>query len=212
MADKDKKIKVKSWYTNRYQIVVVQRNVLLLITIISIITVAISVLFVKNFMSSKSLEPYVIEIDDKSGMATVVQQISSQTYTANDMVRRYFINKYIQSSLGYNPQTYREDSESIRLFSSTQIYGAYRARVNPFALGADSKIDVKITSLMFKENSLVEIRVTKNITISGQGSSTKNELIIMNFSFAPEMGLTMEERLINPLGFQVTKFDIADAY
>lgn len=65
---------------------------------------------------------------------------------------------------------------------------------------------------MFKENSLVEIRVTKNITISGQGSSTKNELIIMNFSFAPEMGLTMEERLINPLGFQVTKFDIADAY
>lgn len=126
MANKDKKIKVKSWYTNRYQIVVVQRNVLLLITIISIITVAISVLFVKNFMSSKSLEPYVIEIDDKSGMATVVQQISSQTYTANDMVRRYFINKYIQSSLGYNPQTYREDSESIRLFSSTQIYGAYK--------------------------------------------------------------------------------------
>lgn len=213
MTDKNnKKIKVKSWYTNRYQIVVVQRNVLLMVAIISIITVAIAVLFVKNFMSSKSLEPYVIEIDDKTGMATVVDQISSKTYSANDMVRRYFINKYIQSSLGYNPQTYREDSESIRLFSNSQIYGAYRARINPFALGADSKIDVKITSMIFKENSTVEIRVSKNLNISGQGSTTKNEIIIMNFIFAPELGLSMEERLINPLGFQVTKFDIGDAY
>lgn len=213
MTDKsNKKIKVKSWYTNRYQIVVVQRNVLFMVAIICIITVAVSVLFVKNFMSSKSLEPYVIEIDDKTGMASVVEQISSKTYTANDMVRRYFINKYIQSSLGYNPQTYREDSESIRLFSSSQIYGAYRTRINPFALGADSKIDVKVTSMIFKENSTVEIRITKNLNISGQGTTTKNEIIIMNFAFVPELGLSMEERLINPLGFQVTKFDIGDAY
>ena len=96
MSDKEsKKIKIKSWYSNRYQIVVVQRNILLLLTIISIIAVAASVTFVKNMMSSKSLEPYVIEIDEKTGIATTIQQPTSQNYTANEVMRRYFINKYI---------------------------------------------------------------------------------------------------------------------
>ena len=99
MSDKEsKKIKIKSWYSNRYQIVVVQRNILLLLTIISIIAVAASVTFVKNMMSSKSLEPYVIELDEKTGIATTIQQPTSQNFTANEVMRRYFLNKYIQAS------------------------------------------------------------------------------------------------------------------
>ena len=68
MSDKEsKKIKIKSWYSNRYQIVVVQRNILLIIAMISIVAVATSIIFVKNVMSSKSLEPYVIQVDEKTG-------------------------------------------------------------------------------------------------------------------------------------------------
>ena len=211
MSNKNnKKIKVKSWYANRHQIVTVQRNVLLLITIVSIITVAVSVFFVKNFMSSKSLEPYVIEIDDKTGMATVVQQISSQNYTANEAMRRYFINKFIQASTGYNPQTYREDSETIRLFSNPKIYSEYRNRINPLALGADTKIAVRIKSIIFKDFTSAEIRITREIMSGAQGNTTKNEVLFITFVFVPEMRLTLEERLINPLGFQVLKFDIGD--
>jgi type IV secretory pathway component VirB8 len=32
----------------------------------------------------------------------------------------------------------------------------------------------------------------------------------MNFFFAPEISLSMEERLINPLGFQIIKFEIGE--
>lgn len=211
MSDKEnKKTKIKSWYSNRYQIVVVQRNVLLLFTMVSIITVAVAVGFVKNFMSSKSLEPYVIEIDDKTGMATIINQITSQNYTANEVVKRYFINKYINSALGYNPKTYRENSEEIRLFSTASVFNAYKNRINPYVFGADSKIDVKIRSLMFKDAMNIEIRVTRDINVVGQQPSVKNEIIYMTFYFAPEMQLTMEERMINPLGFQVAKFEVAE--
>jgi type IV secretion system protein VirB8 len=211
VSDKNnKKIKVKSWYSNRHQIVTVQRNVLLLIVIVSIITVAISVMFVKNFMSSKSLEPYVIEIDDKTGMATVVQQISSQNYTANEAMRRYFLNKFIQAATGYNPQTFREDSETIRLFSAPQIYVEYRNRINPLALGSDTKIAVRIKSIIFKDITSAEVRITREIMSGNQGNTTKNEVIFIRFVFVPEIPFTIEERLINPLGFQVLKFDIGD--
>lgn len=210
MADKDKKIKIKSWYSNRYQIVAVQRNVLLLLTATSIIMVAIAVFFVKNFMSSKSLEPYVIEINEKTGTAVVVQQISSQTFTANEVMKRYFINKYVQSSLSYNPRNYKENSEEVRLFSTSQIFNEYRNRINPYSLGAESQIEVKIRSLLFKDNMNVEIRTTREIDIVGQKPVTKNEIIYMTFYFAPELNLSIEERLINPLGFQVSKFEVAE--
>ncbi|MFM6973332.1 MAG: virB8 family protein [Alphaproteobacteria bacterium] len=210
MADKDKKIKIKSWYSNRYQIVAVQRNVLLLLTATSIIMVAIAVFFVKNFMSSKSLEPYVIEINEKTGTAVVVQQITSQTFTANEVMKRYFINKYVQSSLSYNPRNYKENSEEVRLFSTSQIFNEYRNRINPYSLGSESQIGVKIRSLLFKDNMNVEIRTTREIDIVGQKPATKNEIIYMTFYFAPELNLSIEERLINPLGFQVSKFEVAE--
>lgn len=210
MAEKDKKIKIKSWYSNRYQIVAVQRNVLLLLTATSIIMVAIAVFFVKNFMSSKSLEPYVIEINEKTGTAVVVQQITSQTFTANEVMKRYFINKYVQSALTYNPRNYKENSEEVRLFSTSQIFNEYRNRINPYSLGSESQIELKIRSLLFKDNMNVEIRTTREINIVGQKSTTKNEIIYMAFYFAPELNLSIEERLINPLGFQVSKFEVAE--
>ena len=76
--NKKSKSKIKSWYSNRYQIVVVQRNILLLFTLVSMFSVAISIIFVKTIMSSKSLEPYVIEVEEKTGIATVVDQISAR--------------------------------------------------------------------------------------------------------------------------------------
>ena len=212
MSDKEsKKIKIKSWYSNRYQIVVVQRNILLLLTIISIIAVAASVTFVKNMMSSKSLEPYVIELDEKTGIATTIQQPTSQNYTANEVMRRYFINKYIQATMNYNPKTYKQDSEVARLFSSPAIYNAYKKRINPNELGGNSTITTKIKSLIFRENAL-EARTTSEISTSGGPSVTKNEILFINFFFAPDTPLSMEERLINPLGFQVSDFEIGEDY
>jgi type IV secretion system protein VirB8 len=213
MSDKEsKKIKIKSWYSNRYQIVVVQRNILLLLTIISIVAVAASVTFVKNMMSSKSLEPYVIEIDEKTGIATTVQQPTSQNYTANEVMRRYFINKYIQATMNYNPKTYKQDSEVARLFSSPAIYNAYKKRINPNILGGGSTITTKVKSLLFKDSNSLEIRSTSEIVTSGTPPITKNEILFMNFFFAPDIALSMEERLINPLGFQVSNFEIGEDY
>jgi NDP-sugar pyrophosphorylase family protein len=91
----DKKNKIKSWYSNRYQIVVVQRNVLLLLTIVSIIVVAIAIGFVKNFMSSKSLEPYIIEIDDKS----FVQKFSEKSATSHSNIANSAIYMFKDKSL-----------------------------------------------------------------------------------------------------------------
>ncbi|MBM3579202.1 MAG: type IV secretion system protein [Alphaproteobacteria bacterium] len=204
------KLKIKSWYSNRYQIVVVQRNILLLFTLISMFSVAVAVIFVKNIMSSKSIEPYVIQVEEKSGIATVVNQLTAQHFTGDQAIRRYFINNFIHLASGYNPETYKQDVEKVRLYSNPGIYADYRNRINTHALGSDTRIEVRIKSVQFTDDNNAQIRIARQISVKDKGSTTKDEVISFGFYFAPETNLTMEERLINPLGFQVNKYQIAD--
>ncbi|NBV07002.1 MAG: type IV secretion system protein [Proteobacteria bacterium] len=207
-TSKKSKLKIKSWYSNRYQIVVVQRNILLLFTFISMLSVAVAVLFVKNIMSSKSLEPYVIEVESKTGVATIVNQLTTQNFTGDQVIRRYFINSFIQSASGYDPKTYKQDVDKVRLFSTPTVYSEFRNRINARELGTDSKIEVRIKSVQFTDANTAQIRVLRLISNSDK-TTQKDEVISMNFFFA-DLNLTMEERLINPLGFQVSKYSIAD--
>ena len=60
------------------------------------------------------------------------------------------------------------------------------------------------------DNNTVQIRLARQITKKESATETKDEIITMGFYFAPAMKLSMEERLINPLGFQVNKYMIAE--
>lgn len=203
------KFKIKSWYSNRYQIVVVQRNILLFLSILLTVSMTASIIFVKYVMSSKSLEPYVIEIEEKSGVPTIVNQMTTQNLTGDESVKKYFINQFIQAAAGYDPKTYRMDAEKVRLMSTQAIYSDFRTRINPRTLGVDSKIELRIKSIKFLDPVTVQIRILRITSSKERGTSQKDEVINMSFYFA-NLTLNAEERLINPLGFQVTSFSITE--
>ena len=208
-AEKKTKLKIKSWYSNRYQMVVVQRNILLLFTIVSMVSVAVAVIFVKNIMSSKSLEPYVIEVEQKTGVPTVVEQLTSQQFTGDQMVRKYFINQFIHAASAYDAKTYKTDAERIRLFSVPSVYSEFRQRINAKELGTSTSIEVRIKSVQFPEPNVAQIRLARQTRADGYDPIMKDEIITMNFYFA-NLDLNLEERLINPLGFQVSRYLIAE--
>jgi type IV secretion system protein VirB8 len=209
-AKSQQKLKLKSWYSNRYQIVVVQRNILLFFTLVSMLSVTIAVIFVKNIMSSKSLEPYVIEVEAKTGVATVVSQLTAQNFSGDQMVRRYFINQFVQAASAYDPVTYRLDLEKVRLLSASRVYSDFRRRIDAKQLGAESRYQVRIKSIQFPEPNTAQIRVLRQIDLPNSDPTSKNEIITMKFYFSPNMELSMEDRLINPLGFQVSEYNISE--
>lgn len=211
MADSKKsKIKIKSWYSNRYQIVMVQRNVLLLFTLVSMFSVAVAVIYVKNIMASKSIEPYVIQVEDKSGIATIVNQLTAENFTGDQVIRKYFINEFIHAASGYDPKSYKKDAEKVRLYSTPGIYADYRNRINPKQLGTESLMEVRIKSIQPLDQNTLQIRIARQLSFKDQNPTTKDEVITMGFYFSPEMNLTMEERLVNPLGFQVNRYTIVE--
>ncbi|MFT6106844.1 MAG: type IV secretion system protein VirB8 [Rickettsiales bacterium] len=207
----EQKFKIKSWYSNRYQIVVVQRNILFFLTALLTISMTTSIIFVKFVVSSKSLDPYVIEIEEKSGVPTVVNQLTSETLTADESVKKYFIHLFIQAAAAYNPRTYRLDAEKVRLLSIQNIYSNFKNRIDYRRLGVDSRIKLRVKTMEFLGSSNIKIRVARDFFSKEDGSSTKNEIINMSFNFT-DLKLSAEERLINPLGFQVNSFSISEEY
>ncbi len=202
------KEKKKSWYYSRYQSVVVQRNILLMFALLSMIAVTVSVVFVRTVTASKSLDPYVIEIEEKTGVPVVVEQLSKQYLTGNQMIIRYFLNQYIHASSGYDARLYRQSIDGVRLLSTPGVYVDFRRRIRPKDLGNGASIKVRIKSIQFPGPNTAQVRLLK--VVSGDNSDrTINELINIEFRFA-ELALSAEERMINPLGFQVGRYLITE--
>ena len=93
-------------------------------------------------------------------------------------------------------------------FLRQKIYANFRRRIKARSLGGESKIEVRIKSIQFIDSKNVQIRILRKISAAGSPSNSVNEVINLGFHFSPQINLTMEERFINPLGFQVTKYDI----
>lgn len=203
-----KKEKLKSWYHDRYQSVVVQRNILLLFSLMSMVAVTVCVIFVKSITASKSLDPYVIEVEEKTGIPVVVEQLSTEYLTGNQMIIRYFLNQYIQAASGYDPRLYKLQATQVRLLSTSDMYSSYLRRISPRVLGGDGKIDVRIKSIQFPAANMAQVRLLRVIKIKDSVTSV-NELINIEFVFK-QLTMNSEERLINPLGFQVGKYLVTE--
>ena len=206
-----KKFKVKSWYANRYQFILVQRNILLIFALFSTIAVSFGMIFLNQVVASKSLEPYIIEVEEKTGIPTVVQQMTTEEFTGNELMKKYFINQFVLAAAGYNPRTYPEDSEKVRVFSNSEVFGYFKNLINPRDLGTDSRINVKIKSIQFSNENTAQVRILREKIrgISNETTQT-HELATLNFLFDPNIQLSSEERLLNPLGFQVKYYSVTE--
>ncbi|WP_236870553.1 VirB8/TrbF family protein [Candidatus Bandiella numerosa] len=77
---------MKNWSDDRYQSTVIQRNLLLLLLLLLIvcfILIIISLTTIRYLKNTQSIDPFVIEIEKKSGVSTVVEPLSIKTYSAD---------------------------------------------------------------------------------------------------------------------------------
>jgi type IV secretion system protein VirB8 len=203
----------KNWYADRYQFVVVQRNILILITLLALAGLGATTFAVARLTESKTFEPYVIEVEQKTGLTTLVDRYSKNKYTADEAVIRYFVNKYIHMRESYDVRQYKYNySKVIRYLSSPEVYSAFRKYISvenprsPLNLGNRFKREVFVKSISFLDKKKVQARVeTRDSTYRGKEEGKGHVVITLDFDFL-ELELSPEGRYINPLGFQVLSY------
>lgn len=210
----------KNWYSDRFQTVVVQRNLLALVTLLSLLCSIAATFSISQLVPLKSVEPFVIQIDQKSGVTQVVDPLKVQDLTTRESVNQYFIVQYIRSResfLGTLERNYY-NYNVVRVLSDPRIFAAYQQEIilsNPESpgarLGASGSREVHIGSIKYLDSNkederryLVKIQVTEH----GNGpAKVLQKLILIGFKYT-ELDLTTEDRYVNPIGFRVLSYRV----
>lgn len=215
------------WYKDQYQHMVVQRNVLAFLTLAALIASVVCVILVNRIAEVKTVEPYVVQIDDKSGLVQLVDPVSRNEYAANELVDRFFVAQYINARESYNISILRYNYNVVRVMSTVQTFTIFRRDVSPnvptsaaAVLGSDGMRTVRIKSVAYIQNppipnsnakatpeKIMQARIELRDTRENGQDVIDNFVVTVTFQYA-NIELNEEERLINPLGFTVTQYQV----
>lgn len=204
----------KTWFEERYEIALIQRNIMVTITILCIVAVSVAVVGITKISLSKEFDPFVIQIDDTTGIARVVNPISLSTLDGKEELSKYFMKKYIIARETYNSVDFDTYARKVvRLLSTPQIYGIYlnyiRAPENDPTILYGTK---NTTSLKVKSwSKLGDGKYIVRFAISENAGAMKvyNKISVIEFEYTA-MSLTSQDRDINPVGFQVKAYRVDD--
>lgn len=204
----------QNWYEERADKLIVQRNLLIILLIILSIFMVISTLVIAFVVKSKQFDPFVIQLDDTTGRASVVELISSPVLTADESLTRYFIKKYLNARETYNFVDFTTLARTtIRLLSTSNVFYGYLGYIRDKNNDPSLKYQENNTTyLVVKSWSKIAsdkyiVRFSVNETTGNQ--TVYNKIAVVSYAYVP-MQLTDSELDINPVGFQVNGYRVDD--
>ena len=197
----------QDWYKNKHMILVSQRNLLLLMVILLTGCLFFSTIFIHYISSSKSLEPYVIEIEKSTGRPKIV--------------KKYFVSNFINAMFYYRKDggvselekySSRKNQEIVKNFASEKIGRIFRTMHKKYARDKVHSVEVKIKTIQFpaKEGNVCEVRILR--IIKGRDGTVKklNELVEINFKIDHMISSTEKQKEINPIGFIIEDYRLVE--
>jgi type IV secretion system protein VirB8 len=224
-SQKDISEGARHWYQDKYQNVLVQRNLLALIALVSLLVAFASSVIVMRIAPLKSVEPYLLEIDQKSGITQRVIPATREAYAASPAVDRYFTSSYLRAREGYNINILRYNHNLVRLMSTSSIFYGFRRGVDPenkegfvSRLGGQGSRDVRVLSMAYITNpndtsanagqtKIIQARVITTETMPNTRPTESRWVITITFQYS-DLALNQEEQLLNPLGYTVLSYQI----
>lgn len=208
-----------NWYEDKYQSVLVWRNWLFVITILSLIGVTAVCGALFFMLPLKGVAPFVIQVDEKSGMSEVVTNKTVKEYSANEMLVKFFTMQYISARETYDLNSFRNNMEIVRVMSSSDVNWAYNISINKdnptsplnrFAEHTNRYVELLSFSVLSKneasDENIVQARLRVREIRSNAAPVEYYSVVTISCYFEKKLELNEKERLINPLGFTVTSY------
>ncbi|EKI2580005.1 type IV secretion system protein [Campylobacter coli] len=189
-----------------------------LIAFVSIFIAIISIVAVVLLTPLKTIEPYVIRVDNTTGMVDILTMLDEKEISSNEALDKYFISQYVKAREGYYYELLNQDYLLTQLMSSKKVANEYRAwyegeNARDQILKNSNEVNVQILSIVLGESNGVKtatvraIITTKNLTSKGTTQATK--VITLSYDYILAKA-SEENRFLNPLGFKVLTYRIDD--
>ena len=214
---------IQNWYKDRHQWLTRFRNIMTIFSLVCLIISLLTASAIYFILPYKSVEPFVIQIDQKSGITQRVDPVTVDQMSANDALKKYFIVKYIRARESWilggalqNPYNY--DNYAFVSYMTQPASNAaegYSKQLSPSntesfvsRLGVQGSRSIKFKSIQLEPKNRSIVRAL--ISESGSGAEPDSHVIInLEFDFV-KLDMTKEQSYINPLGFMVNNYRVIE--
>lgn len=175
------------------------------------IVAGISILAVASLAPLKTVEPFVVRVDNSTGIVDVVSALSATAGTYDEAVTKYFAAKYVRGREGYVWSEAQENFRTIALLSTqaeqARFAATYRGS-NPQSpqnvYGRSATVRINIVSIALINQNVVSVRYIRSLT-RGEEVRTTHFVATLTYSYA-NAPMSSTDRLVNPLGFAVSEY------
>ena len=171
-----------------------------------------SVFAVAALAPLKTVEPFVVRIDNASGVVDVVNPLRG-TNTYQEAVTKYFAALYVRAREGFMAGEAQQAFRTVTLMSAdpeqSRFAAAYSGK-NPespqvvYGQSATAKINIKSISLLSPK--LASVRYAR-VVVRGEEMRSSNWVATIGFDYVTA-AMSDGDRMINPLGFQVREYRV----
>ena len=163
-------------------------------------------------MPLKTVVPYTVTVDRQTGTIETAQGVNPGPLSQNAAVTQAFLAQYVLARETFDVTDVQSNYQKVAAWTSGDARNQYIAlmqvsnrnspeNVNP--PGTVVKTIVKSISLLSPTSALVRFDAERTIGTAPAQRQPFTAVIAFRFTGAP---LRMEDRFLNPLGFQVTSY------
>lgn len=173
----------------------------------------------------KSVEPFVIRVDNNTGVVDVVSTFTKTDGVVNEEAQealdKYWLGQYIRHREGYQWETRQYDRKLVGLMSAPTVQQSYAAYTDPqqnpqapvTVYGRNTEVDTNVKAISIINTEKVDgetrttalVRYTKQVQRAGERSPITHWAATVTFVYL-NSPMSVEERQLNPLGFQVISY------
>lgn len=176
----------------------------------------ISLIAIMLIMPLKTIEPYLIKVNENTGYTEMLTTIGTQQEPQNVAVDKFWIANYVRYREHYDWHTLQHDYNNTLLLSSPKVASTYAGLFegkNALDKRWGKKVEARIKILNIipdLETNIATVRFSKTIQSVDETKPAKPVVWIatLGYTYDTSKPLTMDQRLKNPLAFTITSYRV----
>lgn len=157
--------------------------------------------------------PYTLLVDRHTGYVEALKPLERETIAPDRALTRSLLAQYVIAREGFAIDTLQDDFRKVALWSAGEARERYVAAMqaaNPesplYTLPRRALVNVQIRSVSTLNPTTALVRFSTQRSDPGaQAEPSQTFAAVITFRYSAE-AMSADERLINPLGFQVTRY------
>ncbi|MFG1423204.1 VirB8 family type IV secretion system protein [Roseixanthobacter liquoris] len=181
------------------------------VAIVASILAAMAIAAVAGLTPLKTVQPFVVRVDNSTGIVDVVSALTSTAGTYDEAVTKYFAARYVRARESYVWSEAEENFRTVSLLSTQaeqQRFAALYRGSNPESpqniYGRNATARISIVSISLINPHVVSVRYIRTVT-RGEDVRTTHWVATLTFAYV-NAPMSSTDRLVNPLGFVVSEY------